>query len=143
MVPPLSAGPRDKDVRPWDLLIWLNPFDLALQGFPEVTPLFSVYTALKKELKQTAFPTVQMALAIIKVVPKTGGDVCEQGKMQSIVDLMSEQVGIVSQVPGPLKSTPAKWMVRLLETQGVLVKGFNFIADIHNSIQSGSFISNI
>lgn len=103
-------------------MIWLNPFDLALQGFPEVTPLFSLYTALKKELKQIVFPTVQMALAVIKVVPKTGGDVHEQGKMQSIVGLMSEQVGIVSQVPGPLNSTPAKWMAGLLESPGVLVK---------------------
>lgn len=30
MVLPLCAGPRDKDVGPWDLLIWLSSFDLAL-----------------------------------------------------------------------------------------------------------------
>lgn len=44
------------------------------------------------------FPTAQMALVVIKVVPKADGDVHEQGKMQSVVDLMSKQVGIVSQM---------------------------------------------
>lgn len=35
MVPPLSAGFRDKDVGPWDLWIWLNPFfDFGLLDLP-------------------------------------------------------------------------------------------------------------
>lgn len=34
-------------------------------------------------------------------------------------------------------------MVRLLETPGVMVKDFNFIADIRHSIWSGSFTSSI
>lgn len=129
MVPPLSAGFKDKGVGPWDLWIWLNPFDLALLDLPEGTPLFSLYTALQKELKQITFPTAQMALVVIKVVPQTDVDMHEQqGKMQSGVDLTTEQVGIVSQVSGPLNDTTAKWMVGLLETPGVLVKDFNFIA---------------
>lgn len=65
-----------------------GPFDLVLLDFPEGTPLFSLYTALQKELKQITFPTAQMALVVIKVVPKTDVGVHEQqGKIQSIVDL--------------------------------------------------------
>lgn len=115
MLPPLSAGFRDKDVGPQDLLIWL------------CTPWFS--SALQKELKQITFPTAQMALVVTKVVSRTDMDVqAQQGKVQTAADLTSEQVGIVSQVSGPLNDTTAKWMVGLLETPGVLVKDFNFIA---------------
>lgn len=68
----------------------LGPFDLALLGFPEGTPLFSLYTSLQKELKQITFPTSQMALVVIKVAPKTDVDVHQQqGKIQPIVDLTS------------------------------------------------------
>lgn len=49
-------------------------------------------------------------------------------KIQSIVDLTSEQVGIVSQALSPLSDTTAKWIVGLLETLGVLVKDFNLVA---------------
>lgn len=66
-----------------------------------------------------------MALAVIKVVLKTDVDVHEeQHKIPSVVDSTSEQVGIVSQVLGPLSGTTAKWMVRLLETPGVSVTRF-------------------
>lgn len=54
------------------------------------------------------FPTVQMALAVIKVVPKTGRDVHEQGKMQSIVDLMSEQVETAITGARSLEEYPCK-----------------------------------
>lgn len=142
MVPPLSAGFKDKGVGPWDLWIWLNPFDLALLDLPEGTPLFSLYTALQKELKQITFPTAQMALVVIKVVPKTDVDVHEQqGKMQSGVDLTTEQVGIVSQVSGPLNDMTAKWMVGLLETPGVLVKDFYFIARTSTTPSSQAVLS--
>lgn len=84
---------QDLETRCWPL----GPFDLDQLDFPEGTPLFSLYTALQKELKQITVLMAQMALVVIKVVPKADVDECEQqGKIQSIVDLTSEQVGIVS-----------------------------------------------
>lgn len=47
--------------------------------------------------------------------------------VQVTVDLTSEQVQIVSQVPGPLNDTTAKWIMGLLETPGVLGKDVNVL----------------
>ena len=65
MVPPLSAGFRDKEIRPWDLLIWLYWIPQKAH-----TPQFSLYTALHKELKQITFPMAQMALVVVKCSPQ-------------------------------------------------------------------------
>lgn len=71
MLPSLSAGFRDKMLAP-------GTFWFGSTNFPEGTPLFSPYTALQKELKQITFLTAQMALVVIKVVPKADVDECEQ-----------------------------------------------------------------